>query len=125
VGTTVVGFPNLFLLMGPNTGLGHTSVVYMIEAQIEHLVAAMRHLERTGAAALEPRPEAQEAFVSAVDRRMTGTVWTAGGCRSWYLDATGRNSTLWPDFTWRFRKRVATLDPAEYATIPPRAGAAG
>ncbi|HSU15486.1 NAD(P)/FAD-dependent oxidoreductase [Longimicrobium sp.] len=124
VGTTVVGFPNLFLLMGPNTGLGHTSVVYMIEAQVEHMIAAMRHLERTGAAALEPRPEAQAAFVDAVDRRMAGTVWTAGGCRSWYLDGTGRNSALWPDFTWRFRRRVATLDPAEYVAIPPRAAAA-
>jgi cation diffusion facilitator CzcD-associated flavoprotein CzcO len=125
LGTTVAGFPNLFMLMGPNTGLGHTSVVYMIEAQVEHLLQALRHLGRSGAAALEPRPEAQAAYVDAVDRRMTGTVWTAGGCRSWYLDRTGRNSTLWPDFTWRFRRRVARLDPAEYVTIPPRAAAPG
>jgi cation diffusion facilitator CzcD-associated flavoprotein CzcO len=117
VGITVAGFPNFFMLMGPNTGLGHSSVVYMIEAQIEHLLAALRHLHATGAAALEPREEAQEAFVAAVDRRMEGTVWNTGGCRSWYLDRTGRNSALWPDFTWRFRRRVARLDPAEYRTI--------
>ncbi|HEV7591162.1 MAG TPA: NAD(P)/FAD-dependent oxidoreductase [Longimicrobium sp.] len=117
VGTTVSGFPNFFLLMGPNTGTGHTSVVYMLEAQIEHLLAALRHLRATGAAALEPRDEAQEAFVAAIDRRMVGTVWTSGGCVSWYLDRTGRNSALWPDFTWRFRRRVARLDPAEYLTI--------
>jgi cation diffusion facilitator CzcD-associated flavoprotein CzcO len=115
VGTTVAGFPNFFLLMGPNTGLGHTSVVYMLEAQIEHLLGAIEHMDRHGINALEPRPEAQAAFVAEVDRRMTGTVWTAGGCRSWYLDATGRNSTLWPDFTWRFRRRVARFEPAEYA----------
>ena len=121
VGTTVSGFPNLFLLMGPNTGTGHTSVVYIIEAQIEHLLAALRHLRGTGAAALEPREEAQEAFVAAVDRRMEGTVWNSGGCKSWYLDRTGRNSALWPDFTWRFRRRVARLDPAEYLTIAPAA----
>ncbi|MBW3570834.1 MAG: NAD(P)/FAD-dependent oxidoreductase [Gemmatimonadetes bacterium] len=120
VGTTVAGFPNLFMLMGPNTGLGHTSVVYMIEAQIEHLLGALGHMRAHGAAALEPRPEAQEAFVAAIDRRMTGTVWTSGGCRSWYLDATGRNSTLWPDFTWRFRRRVARFDPAEYTMEPER-----
>jgi cation diffusion facilitator CzcD-associated flavoprotein CzcO len=120
VGTTVAGFPNLFMLMGPNTGLGHTSVVYMIEAQIEHVLGAIRHLRATGAAAVEPRPEAQAAYVASVDRRMRGTVWVSGGCASWYLDATGRNSALWPDFTWRFRRRVARFRPDEYATIPAR-----
>ena len=120
LGTTVAGFPNLFILMGPNTGLGHSSVVYMIEAQIEHLLAALGHMERHGLAALEPRPESQAAYVREVERRMEGTVWTAGGCASWYLDRTGRNSTLWPDFTWRFRRRVARLDPAEYVASDPR-----
>lgn len=118
LGTTVAGFPNLFLLLGPNTGLGHTSVVYMIEAQIEHFMGAVRHMRRHGVAALEPRPEAQAAFVAEVDARMEGTVWTAGGCRSWYLDATGRNSALWPDFTWRFRRRAARFDPGEYRATP-------
>jgi cation diffusion facilitator CzcD-associated flavoprotein CzcO len=114
LGTTVAGFPNLFILMGPNTGLGHTSVVYMIEAQIEHLSEALRHMRRHGLASIEPRPEAQARFVAGVEKRMRGTVWTAGGCGSWYLDRTGRNSTLWPDFTWRFRRRAARLDPREY-----------
>jgi len=122
LGTTVNGFPNLFILMGPNTGLGHTSVVYMIEAQIEHLLGALDYMKRRGLAALEPRPEAQAAYVAEVDRRMAGTVWTAGGCASWYLDRTGRNSTLWPDFTWRFRRRVARLDPAEYVASGPLRG---
>jgi cation diffusion facilitator CzcD-associated flavoprotein CzcO len=115
VGITMAGFPNLFMLMGPNTATGHTSVVYMIEAQMEHLLGALRHMRTHGIAALEPRAEAQEAFVTELDRRMRGTVWTSGGCRSWYLDVTGRNSTLWPDFTWRFRRRVARFEPAEYA----------
>ncbi|MGZ8468477.1 MAG: flavin-containing monooxygenase [Gemmatirosa sp.] len=113
VGTTVAGFPNLFVLPGPNTGLGHTSVVYMLEAQIDHVMGALRHMARHGIGAIEPRPEAQEAFVHAVDARMRGTVWTAGGCASWYLDRTGRNSTLWPDFTWRFR-RAARFVPSDY-----------
>lgn len=125
LGTTVAGFPNFFLLMGPNTGLGHTSVVYMIEAQVEHMIGALRHMDRVGAAALEPRPEAQEAFVAAVDTRMEGTVWTSGGCASWYLDETGRNSTLWPDFTWRFR-RAARFDAADYlASSEPERAVAG
>ena len=113
-GTTVAGFPNFFLLMGPNTGLGHNSVVYMIEAQIEHALAALELMRRRGADSIEPRREAQSAFVEEVRRRMEGTVWIAGGCASWYLDSTGRNSTLWPDFSWRFRRRVARLDPDEY-----------
>jgi cation diffusion facilitator CzcD-associated flavoprotein CzcO len=122
-GTTVAGFPNLFILMGPNTGLGHTSVLIMLEAQIEHVLSALEHMKASGAAAIEPRPEAQAAYVAEVERRMRGTVWTAGGCASWYLDRTGRNSTLWPDSTWRFRRRVARLDPAEYVTWAPRPAA--
>lgn len=122
LGTTVNGFPNLFILLGPNTGLGHTSVVYMIEAQIEFFVNALGYMARSGAATIEPRPEAQDAYVREVDRRMRGTVWTSGRCASWYLDRTGRNSTIWPDFTWRFRRRVARLDPAEYLTSGPRRG---
>jgi cation diffusion facilitator CzcD-associated flavoprotein CzcO len=115
LGTTVAGFPNLFLLLGPNTGVGHTSVVYMIEAQIEHLVGALRFLQATGAVAIEPRPEHQQDYVAGVDRRLQGTVWLAGGCRSWYLDRTGRASAIWPDFTWRYARRVARFRPAEYA----------
>ncbi|HVF49482.1 MAG TPA: NAD(P)/FAD-dependent oxidoreductase [Pyrinomonadaceae bacterium] len=116
LGTTVAGFPNLFILLGPNTGLGHTSVIYMIEAQVEHLLSALRYMRARGATTIEPRPEAQAAYVSELERRTAGTVWTAGGCGSWYLDRTGRNSTLWPDFTWRFRRRVARLNPREYLT---------
>jgi cation diffusion facilitator CzcD-associated flavoprotein CzcO len=119
LGTTVAGFPNLFILLGPNTGLGHTSVVYMIEAQIEHVMEAFGYMKRHGVAVLEPRAEAQAAYVAEVDRRMSGTVWTAGGCASWYLDRTGRNSTLWPDFTWRFRRRLARLNPSEYLMAGP------
>ncbi|MDB4947468.1 MAG: FAD-dependent pyridine nucleotide-disulfide oxidoreductase [Gemmatimonadetes bacterium] len=123
-GTTVVGFPNLFIVLGPNTGLGHTSVVYMIEAQLDHVLGAMRHMASAGVDAIEPRADAQAAFVAALDRRMRGTVWTSGGCASWYLDATGRNSTLWPDFTWRFRRRVARFRPAEYEVSPRSNGKA-
>lgn len=123
LGTTMAGFPNLFMLMGPNTGLGHTSVVYMLEAQIAHLMAVLRHMRRYAIAVVEPRAEAQAAFVAEVDRRMRGTVWVAGRCASWYLDATGRNSTIWPDFTWRFRRRVARLDVGEYVMLPAGATA--
>ncbi len=113
-GTTVSGFPNLFVLVGPNTGLGHTSLIYMIESQVAYTLDALRHLERTGAPAVEVRPEAQLAYNRIVQRRMEGTVWTAGGCESWYLDAHGHNTTLWPTFTWRFRRATRRFHSAEY-----------
>jgi len=113
-GTTVAGFPNFFLLLGPNTGLGHNSQVFMIEVQIEHAVDCIRHLRRSGAATVEVRPEAQRAYNERVQRAFRGTVWTEGGCRSWYLDEQGRNTTLWPGFTWRFWLRSRRMDPADY-----------
>jgi cation diffusion facilitator CzcD-associated flavoprotein CzcO len=118
LGTAVAGFPNLFLLLGPNTGLGHSSMVYMIESQIAHVLAALRAMGEHGAEAVEPRPEAQAAYNAALDDRMRGTVWNSG-CASWYVDRTGRNSTLWPDWTWRFRRRAAGFDPAEYRLLEP------
>ena len=113
LGTTVAGFPNLFLLQGPNSSLGHSSVVMMAEAQVEHAVAAVAYLDAHRLAAVEPRPQAQAAFVAEVDRRTADTVWTSG-CQSWYLDETGRNAALWPGTVGSFRRRVAPFDPAEY-----------
>ncbi|MGH4011905.1 MAG: flavin-containing monooxygenase [Pseudonocardiaceae bacterium] len=113
-GTTVAGFPNLFMLVGPNTGLGHTSLIYKIESQVTYTIEALRHLRRSEAAAVEVRPQAQVAYNEAVQRRMDGTVWTAGGCTSWYLDAQGHNTTLWPTFTWRFRRATRRFQTAEY-----------
>jgi len=117
LGTTVAGFPNLFLLRGPNTGLGHNSILPMIEAQIEHVLGALRFMEATGAAAVEPRTAAQEQFVRQVDRWSQGTVWTEGGCDSWYLDESGRNAVLWPRSVGAFRRRVAEFDPADYLAL--------
>ena len=113
LGCTVAGFPNLFLLLGPNTGLGHSSMVYMLESQIAYVVDALRVMRERGAAVAEVRPEVQAAYNRALDARMARSVWTTG-CSSWYLDATGRNSALWPDWTWRFRQRTRRFDPAAH-----------
>jgi cation diffusion facilitator CzcD-associated flavoprotein CzcO len=117
-GTTVAGFPNLFFLVGPNTGLGHNSIVLMIESQIAYIMDALRTLRERGAAQLEVRPEAQEAYNAALQRRLRRTVWNTGGCSSWYLDASGRNTTIWPDFTWRFRRQTRAFDPGAYELTP-------
>ena len=113
LGCTVAGFPNLFLLLGPNTGLGHNSMVYMIESQLNHVVDALRVMRERGAAVAEVRPEVQQEYNRELDARMAGTVWSTG-CSSWYLDETGRNATLWPDWTWRFRLRTRRFDPAQH-----------
>jgi cation diffusion facilitator CzcD-associated flavoprotein CzcO len=114
LGTAIHGFPNLFLLLGPNTGLGHNSVVLMIEAQLTQIVKALRHMQRVGATAIEPTAAAQRRHTEWVDRAMTGTVWTTGGCTSWYLDATGRNSTLWPGYTAGYQLRLSRFRRGDY-----------
>jgi cation diffusion facilitator CzcD-associated flavoprotein CzcO len=114
LGTTISGFPNFFLLLGPNTGTGHTSVVTIMESQIAHLLDALRHLERRGLSVLEPTGEAQGRFLREVDSKMRGTVWTSGGCKSWYLDSKGRNSALWPGFTFTLKARLERFDASQY-----------
>ena len=116
-GTTIAGFPNLFMLLGPHTGLGHTSVLLMIESQIDYVLGALRTMDERRIAALEPRPAAQAAFVAAVRRRARGTVWESGGCASWYLDAGG-HSVLWPDSAWRFRRALRHFDLTSYLARP-------
>jgi cation diffusion facilitator CzcD-associated flavoprotein CzcO len=116
VGTTVAGFPNLFLLVGPNTGLGHTSMVFMIESQVAYVVDALAHMDATAATTLEVRPEAQDRYNQRLQHRLASTVWNRGGCRSWYLDANGRNTSLWPGSTWTFRRRTRRFDPWAYVS---------
>ena len=122
LGTSVAGFPNLFLVLGPSTGLGHTSVVYIIEAQLRYVLDALRYLRRDGVGAVEPLPESQRAFRTEVDRRMRTTVWSTG-CQSWYIDKTGRNSSIWPSFASAFRRRLRRFDPSRHLLTP--AGGSG
>ena len=113
LGTASPGFPNLFYLLGPNTGLGHNSMVYMIESQVAYVLDALQQLDRRGAHVFEPRVDAERSYNDSIDERMKGTVWTSG-CSSWYADHTGRIAALWPDWTWAFRRRTARFDPADY-----------
>ena len=119
-GTTMAGYPNLFFLLGPNTGLGHNSVLLMAEAQADYAISALEHLDATAQASLEPRPLAQGRWNEQVQERSRGTVWLDGGCASWYLDRHGRNTTVWPDFSFRFERELRSFDPAEYEFAPKR-----
>jgi cation diffusion facilitator CzcD-associated flavoprotein CzcO len=113
-GTAVAGYPNLFFLVGPNTGLGHNSIVFMIESQVNYVADALGAMRSRGARTLEVRPEAQAGYNAEVQRMTRGTVWVSGGCSSYYIDRNGRNSALWPTFTWPFRQRTRRFDEAAY-----------
>lgn len=113
LGTAVSGFPNLFLLIGPNTGLGHNSMVFMIEAQIAYILDCLRLMERRQWQTFEVRPENEESFNTEIQQRMQHTVWTSG-CSSWYLNANGRNTTLWPGFTFDFWRKTRRFDHRSY-----------
>lgn len=118
LGTTVAGFPNLFLLTGPNTGIGHTSLLIMIEAQLAYVIDAIRLVTKRALKSVEVKPEAQRAFIAEIDRDSVGTAWTSG-CKSWYLDAAGRNRVVWPQFTFNFARRTRRFDVARYHCETP------
>lgn len=107
-GTLVAGYPNLFLLLGPNTGLGHNSIIFIIEAQVNYILRCIRSMKAQGQTAIEVTPQAQASYNQEVQKRTQGTVW-GSGCKSWYLDAAGRNVTLWPGFTFSYWWRTLRL----------------
>jgi cation diffusion facilitator CzcD-associated flavoprotein CzcO len=116
-GVVTSGFPNLFFLLGPNTGLGHNSVVFMIESQARYVVECLRLLARTRARALDVRREAQREFNRRLRARLGPKVWNAGGCRSWYLDEQGVNRTIWPGFSFEYWARTRRVNPRAFELI--------
>ena len=112
-GVTVSGYPNLFMLVGPNTGLGHNSIVFMIECQVKYILQCMALLREEGADYLDVKPKAQEAFNANVQRRLQGTTWTSG-CTSWYQQDDGKNFALWPGSTWRYWLETRNVRSTDY-----------
>ncbi|WP_375446458.1 flavin-containing monooxygenase [uncultured Fibrella sp.] len=113
-GLTVSGFPNLLFLLGPNTGLGHNSVVHMIESQLTYLLDYLRQLEQAGDDVFfDVKPEAQRTHNAQIQQQLAGTVW-ASGCQSWYMNQQGKNTTLWPDLTVTYRKATRSVNMADY-----------
>jgi cation diffusion facilitator CzcD-associated flavoprotein CzcO len=117
LGITVSGFPNLFLLYGPNTNLGHSSIVFMLEAQVGYVLQAIEVLAQGAARWLEVRAEVQEEFNARVQERIRATVWDRG-CMSWYKTASGKNTINWPDFTFVYWLRTRRLNIADYRLAP-------
>jgi len=123
LGITVSGFPNFFMLYGPNTNLGGNSIIYMLEGQIGYVLGAIGALDRQGLDWLDVRPEVQKAFTTWVDSASRTSVWESG-CHSWYTTASGRNTNNWPDMTFRYRQRVRRFDLSGYRVMPKRPAAA-
>jgi cation diffusion facilitator CzcD-associated flavoprotein CzcO len=113
-GSTVAGFPNLFLMIGPNSTLAHNSMIFMIESHINYIASALAFIARPGVGTVEVRPGVQRRYNQRLQKRLEHSVWVEGGCSSWYLDHRGRNTTLWPDHTWKFRRLTRRFHPGEY-----------
>jgi cation diffusion facilitator CzcD-associated flavoprotein CzcO len=116
-GTSVNGFPNLFLMYGPNTNLGHSSIVYMLESQANYINSAIAQMSDRKLLSVDVTERAQEAYNADIDEQLTHTVWNAGGCSSWYFDRNGRNSVMWPTFTWQFRKLLLRADLNDFEIV--------
>ncbi|WP_146348187.1 flavin-containing monooxygenase [Phaeobacter marinintestinus] len=117
LGVSVAGFPNLFFLLGPNTGLGHNSVVLMIEAQVEHICRLLDQMKQSGTAAIEPLESAQADFAGEMSDRLSESVWQNGGCASWYQDASGHTPVLWPGTVGEYRKRMRAAGIEQYRPV--------
>lgn len=113
LGVTVSGFPNFFMLYGPNTNLGHSSIVYMLESQIRYVLACMEVMRARNLRFLDVRPEAQQDFNARLQRALERSVW-GGGCTSWYKTAEGRNTNNWPGFTFMYRRQTRAPRLAHY-----------
>lgn len=120
-GITVSEYPNLFLLVGPNTGLGHNSIIFVIEAQVKYVMKCLELMRERGAVAMEVRADVQARFNRELQEKMKRTVW-ASGCKSWYQDERGRNTTLWPGSSWQYWLRTRNVAPAEYKLFLPAHG---
>jgi cation diffusion facilitator CzcD-associated flavoprotein CzcO len=115
LGVTINGFPNFFMLLGPNTGLGHNSVVLMIEAQVRYAMNCLKLMKRRNQRVIEVRAESQQRFVEEIYRRMGGTVWQSGGCKSWYQDqTTGELTTIWPGSVVAYLLRTRSISPSDH-----------
>jgi cation diffusion facilitator CzcD-associated flavoprotein CzcO len=121
LGITVAGFPNLFLMYGPNTNLGHNSILFMIECQARYILQCIERLRKGDLAYLDLKPEAQAAFHRKIQGELRRTVW-AEADRSWYKDEAGRITNNWAGTTSRYWWKTRRLDVSRYRQVARSAG---
>jgi len=117
-GITVSGFPNLFMLYGPNTNLAHNSIVYMLESQVRYVISCIRTLAEQPGTAMDVKPDRLREFSTTVQQKLQSSVWESG-CHSWYLDSHGRNTVNWPGFTFTYRQATQKMEPDDYEFLQP------
>ncbi|MDH3727937.1 MAG: NAD(P)/FAD-dependent oxidoreductase, partial [Myxococcales bacterium] len=117
LGITVAGFPNMFELVGPNTGLGHNSLIFMIESQVHYIVQCLKLLRKKKAKYMNVRTPALRRYNEELEQRLENTVWTSG-CKSWYTQEDGKNIAIWPGFSFRYRARTRTVEADHYVWTP-------
>lgn len=116
LGTTVTGYPNLYQLVGPNTGLGHNSIIFMIEAQVHYVLQSLAMLSKKNADYVHVKPTAQRQFNEDLQSHIKNTVWSSG-CQSWYQQADGKNVAIWPYSTWRFWLQTRQVKEQDYQWV--------
>ena len=114
LGTSISGFPNMFIVVGPNTGLGHSSMILMIEAQVHYIMEALKTMQQKGAKYTDVKKEVEKEYNNEIQIKLARSVWQSGGCMSWYQTKSGKNVTLWPGFTFTFMKRTKHFEPDKY-----------
>ena len=114
LGTSLPDFPNLFIVTGPNTGIGHTSALFIIESQMNYILDCIRTLKEQGLRSIEVRPEAERTYTEMIHREMERTVWKSGGCHSWYQSKSGHVIAMFPGFSFSYHRMTRTLKPADH-----------
>lgn len=114
LGTSLPDFPNLFIVTGPNTGIGHTSALFIIESQMNYILDCIRTLKDQGLRSIEVRPEAERTYTEMIHREMKRTVWKSGGCHSWYQSKSGHVIALFPGFSFSYHRLTRALKPADH-----------
>ncbi len=114
VSTTVTASVSVFVITGPNTGIGHTSALFIIESQLEYILHCLRRLEHSGTATVEVRADAEERYTDMIHREMERTVWQSGGCRSWYQSKSGHVIAMFPGFSFTYRRLAQRFRPQDH-----------
>ena len=117
LGTSLPGFPNFFVVTGPNTGIGHTSAIFVIEAQMEYIRRAIQAVQKQGAKAIEVKPQAEADYTTMIHREMKQTVWQSGGCTSWYKSKSGHVIAMFPGFSFTFRQMAKAFKPGDHVIV--------
>jgi cation diffusion facilitator CzcD-associated flavoprotein CzcO len=122
-GITTAHYPNMYQLVGPHTGLGHNSIIFMIEAQANYIMQCIQAVKAKGADYIDVKPEAMTRFLGEMTAALKGTVWSSG-CKSWYQTAEGINFAIWPKSTWRYWLETRSVNLADYRFVKCKANAA-